>query len=278
MSTDKTNAPPPSDTKAENPPPDKPSDKKSPKKGAKSVKAPKSSSNKAFAIEDSDKDGWKPNRLSPAEIGSKVDEAIRNLVKVSGETILYVDKGGSEGGHGALRSYVRVRDRNAYNIEYVSPNDPATVNQLIADGQRAMRYQAGKWSPVIQNHRRAGVAEWIENFPRETFGSLVENRAVWTSVLSALSKGEGGFHTKSQERMVLRGGNHVPYWRVVAHRNGPSPADIEAIFEAKRALPVTIRVNTKNAKGEETKLQWQAGFNFHKPLDDKYFQVPVKGN
>lgn len=219
--------------------------------------------------------GWKRSTLDGPQLAQKVDSAMRALRGVDGMAWLYVNRKGPGAGSGTLRGQIKIKDDKTYLIEYYLPSDPTYINKLVADGKRKADLELGKWSPKkpIEGAliKPAGsAADWAMRFPKLVYAGVIDGSGAWSSLLNTLQK-SGGYRTVVEEKDDSVGGKLELRYRLLAQKPG---SEIEAIFDGRHLVPLTIRVVQKGRSGAETQVQWTAGWNFGKPLDASLFKLP----
>lgn len=211
-------------------------------------------------------EGWKKSSIKAAELGKRVDQAVASLKGVYGESSLYVKNKELEGNNSAK---FKIKDRTTYAIQYQLPDTPTVTNRLIADGKKKVVLEDGKWLP--QQTEDSSLTAFKGNFTKKIFSPLTASSHEWSSVLSDLSNGKSGYTTVIEEKQMSASGRTFSYIRVVAKKGNEST--LEARFDAKRFVPLTIRLTQKDKTGFETQYQWQAKWSFDNQFPATEFQI-----
>ncbi len=199
--------------------------------------------------------GWKKSNLKPGELAKKVDQAMAGLKGVYGEASLYVKNKELEGNNSAN---FKIKDRTTYSIQYQLPDNPTVLNRLIADGKKKAVWEQGKW--LSQQSEDAGLSAFKSSFTKKIFLPLTVGSQEWTKVVSDLTSGKNGYQTVVEEKQMAAGGRTFHYIRIVAKKGNEST--LEARFDAKRFVPLTVRLTQKDKSGFESQYQWQAKWSF----------------
>lgn len=227
--------------------------------------------------------GWTKTELAAAQLADEVAGAMANLNGVYGEARTLILTAAGKGQH---KSVIRIADAKHFHVDYFVGKEAPSSASLKSDGTTKASF-SGKGvtdqTPVGTASADANltdtelVEKWPYEFSRLMFRGLVDGKDAWKPVLMGLARGEGGFETTVEKRERKVGDKTVRNFRVLAVRKASSAkklgeCTIEMVFDADRKLPVTIRVDRKDAKGSPYRLHWSAGWNFNQKFDAKVFQ------
>ncbi len=226
---------------------------------AKSIQSP-------FASNRTAAEGWRKSAIKPAELGKKVDQAMAGLKGVYGEASLYVKNKELEGNNSAN---FKIKDKSTYSIQYQLPGTPTELNRLVADGKQKVLWEHGKWLP--QQSEDPSITAFQGSFPKKIFSPLTSNSPEWSRLLSDLAGGKSGYTSVIEEKQMSANGRTFNYIRIVAKKG--KEATIEARFDAKRLVPLTIRITQKDKNGFESQYQWQAKWSFDNQFPETDFQI-----
>lgn len=219
---------------------------------------------KPFAPNPQAASGWTASDLSPLELASRADRAMRELKGVYGEFTLYVKNKELEGHN---RASFRIQDNRNYAIHYILPNDPTWINRMLSNGKEKVNWEAGKW--MEPQAMAMSVAAWSSEFPRAIFDPLTADLDNWGPAVSAMKN--AGYKLRSERKTMSGGGRTYHYYRICAEKSGGFTVELR--FDAVRFVPLTVRVTSKDGKGFETQCQWQAKWSFNNKFSAKDFQI-----
>lgn len=227
--------------------------------------------------------GWTKTELAAARLAEDVGDAMSNLQGVYGEARTVIKTAAGSGQH---KGVIRIADAKHFQVDYFVGKESPSSASLKSDGTTKASF-SGKGVTDQAPVGTAGsdakltdkelVEKWPFEFSRLMFRGLVDGKDAWKPVLMGLARGESGFETTIEEREKKVGDKTVRNFRVLAVRSASSvkklgECTIEMVFDADRKLPVTIRIDRKDANGNPYRLHWSAGWNFNQKFDAKVFQ------
>lgn len=243
--------------------------------GAPAPSTPRPAPKKPFVIVGQGKDGWQPASLTAEALGSKIDQATRELKGAKAESHLLVENAELSG---EISAKIAIQDRGLYRIEYQLPNKPTDTHLLVGKNGKKYTLSKERWKPGPAQSAQVDdaklVAQWPQDFTYRLFQPFETDARVWQRLLGSLAKGVGGYKATVEQRTLPVDGRQVPFYRVLAQRQGPRPTTIEMRFEGNRFVPLVVKINQMDAQGRPNNVQWQAGWSFGKSIDPKEIQVP----
>jgi hypothetical protein len=233
---------------------------------------------RAFEIDGAGQDGWRPARLTPQQLGERIDRALLSLRGAEADARMDVE---NERLRGRMNLEIRVASPEAFRVEYVLVSDPTVTHFTVADGNKRARFERGAWSaaaaadaPGTGAPADATIATWGDRFAGDALRTLTERRPTWAPMLSALGRGERGFRTVIETKTMPVAGQPRPFYRVLAERPGPEKVRYEMRFDGTRFVPLTMRVHRERANQPPIRAQWSAGWRFGRTVDQSLFDVP----
>lgn len=222
--------------------------------------------------------GWNPSKLTPLELGKRIDNALQTLKSASLEVTYRLDDAEGSGGTN-LKGLVQ--DSKNYYLQYSLPTDQASISQFVADGKRRGAYESGKWiyreSIATKRNSPDGsklVDVWPQHFPKYGLLPATGPWAVWQPLLKSWNAGVGGYKVRVEERQMLTMGKKKSYFRILATREKPYRSQIECVFDGQRFVPLTMRANLFPPNKKPSKYMWTCHWKFNQKMDTKLFKVP----
>lgn len=211
-----------------------------------------------------------------ADLGVQVDQGLMEARELLGVAqFLYQAPVGKM----TAKPSIKIRDDKKFRIEYFLPKTQGSINILIGDGTTAKRYEGSKWSTVaavraMPSLDDAGTNEWIDNFPTAMFSGFGSGRPTWTNLVNALREGKAGYKATTETRTVTSKGRTATFMRIRAERSSPK-STFEAVVDQEFRLPVTVRLDAVNEKGEPYQILWTCKWSKGGSHKDSDFVVPT---
>lgn len=226
---------------------------------------------------------WTRSAVKASELAPKVAKAVAAMKATEGSARCYIKT--PEGQAQALKSY-KIQDSKHFRLEYLQMEGIPRQGFLLADGKNKTKIVIGSKAEVVGvNANFPGsklsaeeiFKRWPRDFMRLMLLPLSDGIDSWSIVLSKLEKGEGGFKTQIEQRLMEYRGRFFTSYRVLAKRQ-PNVAktagecEIEMVIDAQRFLPVTVRVISTDSEGGRWDQQWSANWTFQKKFKLEEFQ------
>lgn len=220
-------------------------------------------------------DGYQTAKMTPAELGRKVDEAFADLTNAWADADTILEVGGAQL---AGKSNVKIKDAKTFNVEYYDPQTEATLNRVISNGTERVKFYRDSWTklptPGSKPVTEADVlAEWPTQFLSDMFRLYSSDERVWSKLMSAIGAGEGGYKATVEEQKAKVLGKERTLYRLVADR-ATDGTQLEMIIDGVRFLPVTVRTAVKTKDGKTDSRLWTCSWKFGGTFDAKEFTVP----
>lgn len=244
-----------------------------------------------FEITPKGQRGWKPTKMKLAELGKRMDVAMRGL-KYTAHQALVLYEEGSTRKTGRMITTSRIQNASMFSIEFPDfTAKPPTPIEVRSDGKFvAMQTNAGGWSAKGRLPTKTVAAPpaanlvnaWPTSFPKMMYSNLILKADIWSALMKGFASGAGGFQTFIEERQmkdstgVLRRSYRVVARRPANAAKKQTAAAIQIVVDAKRFLPVTLMSNYLPAGAKvHTRMQWQGGWTLPNIKHaTKWFDLP----
>lgn len=222
--------------------------------------------------------GWTASRLSAAEVGRRMAQAIEGMRGVEGVAETTVE---TPEGRGQIRTTIAVRDNRNYRIEFPIVALVPDAGVMAANGTTRSLRIGTKTTPPFPIDGKTGDADWNasqiarnwnRDFGRLIFRGLTEGRDALGPLIAEWSRPQSGFRVTTEERSREFRGRTVTNYRIRASRAaraGQGASEVEIVIDGERGLPVTIRSIWTDDRGREWRAQWSAGWNFERKIVDE---------
>lgn len=237
------------------------------------------------SIPETDTKGWKASGMAPKDLAQKVNGAIAGLTDTLCTARVFMKTPAGQARAGAIH---KIQDSQHFRLDYFSPKGlPDNARGFIlADGVRKRQITLGsdpKIVPIDKPLPDSGIKpaevlqRWPQDFSRMMMLSLTDKVDPWSPLIQSLAKGEGGFKTTIEQRSLQYKGRTVNSYRVFAKRSDAmakklGACELEMVIDARRFLPVTIRVKSQDKSGRDWDQQWSAAWDFRKKFVKKDFE------
>ncbi|MBI5708552.1 MAG: hypothetical protein HZC36_16325 [Armatimonadetes bacterium] len=237
-------------------------------------------------IPESASKGWKPSAMAPKELARKVSGAIASLTDTQCTARVFIKTPAGQARAGAIH---KIQDGKHFRLDYFNPKGlPENARGFILANGTQKRQITLKGDPkVVELNRPFAdsklkpseiVQRWPLDFSRIMLLSLTDNVDPWSPLIEGLAKGEGGYKTSIEQRTMQYQGRTVNSYRVLAKRTDSQAkklgaCELEMVIDARRFLPVTIRVKSKDKAGKDWDQQWSAIWDFKKKFVKKDFEA-----
>jgi hypothetical protein len=236
---------------------------------------------------------WAKSSLTLGQLAAKVANATKNpppstygKYKMLAQT--------SEG-RGIYEGEFRFQQRNVFKVNWVHIQADPRNGTLLSNGKTRQSFFDGKLGPSVDASRSfAGattdpaqlVARFSNEFPRFLFQGATDGKDPWVPLLTAWSKGAGGYKVFIQERNITYQGRKFRNFRIKADRTVAGAkklgkSSIEIIIDGNFFLPVTVREIREDLDKRQWVIQWAGSYNFNqkfKPDDFKMTGTAMKAN
>jgi len=224
--------------------------------------------------------GWKPAPAPKSDIQTFAEHADQTVATVAGaevEARMLVENAKMSGN---IDSKLRLKDRTTYAVEYQLPDNPAdTLTYRGKDGKR-VQLTSGKW--VADNTKldasSAMIALWPHKFTEYVTLALAKRTPIWKELIANLNKPNSGYSTSLEYQTLPMGAQQVKFARLLVTNQKDPQRTWEMRFEARQALPVTIKIVDKDAAGKPYKVQWNLQWFFDRKIDEALFEIPNGSN
>jgi hypothetical protein len=227
-------------------------------------------------------DGWSVAPIDAKTLGKRIDGSLLALKQRWVETKISYQIPGSLGGTGQGKGELLLQDSNHFAMQYVMPSTKEHRNRAISDGTRRVQLESDKWSalpaftsqPQAPKLTDAQTKAWVNNFPKEAFGVIVESRRSWQQILEAWSSGKAGYKVTVESATRKLQGNVRPFYRVVAKTEKGAPTTIEVVLDGTMYVPVAIKVAQNPNSKDPMTAYWTSKWNVGGKIDPKSFRIP----
>lgn len=230
--------------------------------------------------------GWHPTKITLAQLASRIGDSVKSLKNVKADTITLAR---TAEGEGEYKGIIAIQDSKNYHVDYIVIDSRPLSATDVSDGRFRMIRLDEKWSPVFAAGKPLGVAhrtgvelaaQWPIDFSRMVFQGLTDGKDAWGPIAAAWSKGANGFQAIVEERQMDYNGRQVTNYRVRAERPAATAkklgaATTEIVVDGTRYLPVTIRIDRTDEKGNKWMSQWSARWKFNQVLKPEDFKMPI---
>ncbi len=218
-----------------------------------------------------------------------MDTALLNLKDAVGEasyTCIFFDTS-----MGQAQLAYRIRDRKTFRVEMVKIAEGTTYpmsNQTIIgnNGKLTMLSQTTGFKPIKPGvdpkfvpSNISAVSAWPKHFQQSMFQSYITGKGAFVPLVQGLLKGDGGFEVRMETRTMMGNGRSVPQIRLFATRTAAAAkklgaATIEIIAASNMWIPLQVRVDLTNLKGQKAKYDWSCIWKGPFRHDNKWFTLP----
>lgn len=231
---------------------------------------------KTFAISEPETEDWEPAPAPEKKtLGQKIDDALASLTEAYADTSINYDV--ADVGKLQGKAQVRIRDRDTYMIEYITPETEASINRVVRNGEKSRELYDAEWRDVKAGKVPTSDADF-QNLPKTLLRDIHsvhrDGRGYWGPLIDGLQAGKGGYETTVEERNRDAIDKNRPFYRVYARREKGDTTTIEILVDGERHLPLTVRVVEKKADGTESKQMWNGNWAFGGEHEDSFFAVP----
>lgn len=238
-----------------------------------------------FVIPKTGANGWKTAAVDGKELASKIGAALASLQGTEGETVATIK---TPTGNGQVIGKVKVQDSKSFSIQYLIVDEMPALKEIRSNGKlKATSTDQGafpKKGPVTAQTPESRLtssqlaSDWPRKFPQLVFLGLTDKKDPWKPLIDELLSGRSGFKTEIAERTMEYKGRKVSNYRLTAKRTEAAakqygPCEMEMVFDGKRFLPVTIRVNFEDPAEGKYQVLWQTGWNFLKKFKPEEFAL-----
>lgn len=214
---------------------------------------------------------------------------MRNLKDAVGEasyTCLFFDTS-----MGQAQLTYRIRNNKTFRVELVRIAEGTTnpmSNQTIVgnNGKLTLVSRSAGFKPL-----KAGVdpkfvptnltpvAAWPKHFQQSMFQPYITGKGAFVPFVQSLLKGDGGFAISMESRTMMGNGRSIPQLRLFAQRTPAAArklgqATIEIIVASNMWIPLQVRVNQTNLKGQKAMYEWSCLWRGPFRHDNKWFTLP----
>lgn len=251
-----------------------------PEPEASSPSAPTPVPEKQLEIVKPGTNGWKPAPAEKTELQQFAERADKTVATVAGaevEAQLMVE---SAALRGSIGSKLHIKDLTRYAMEYQLPSSPSDNLTLKGNAGKHIRLQGGKW--VSDPAQTPAGTTMVTAWPREFTGFIAEafakRQPIWQPLLTEISKPNSAYAASLEYQTLPVGTQQVKFARVLITNKKDPERVWEMRFEARQALPVTMKIVDKDAAGKPFKVQWNLQWYFDRKFDEALFELPNGSN
>lgn len=238
-----------------------------------------------FVIPKTGEGGWKTAAVDGKTLAKNIGNALASLQGIEGESVATIK---TPTGNGQVIGKVKVQNDKSFSIQYLVVDKMPAIKEVRSNGRlKSTSTPQGAFTskgPITAKAPEAKLTNtqlaenWPRKFPQLVFLGLTDGKDPWTPLIDELLSGRAGFKTEIAERTLNYQGKKWSNYRLTAKRTAAAakkygPCEMEMVFDGKRYLPVTIRVNFKDPKEGEYQILWQTGWNFQKKFEPAEFAL-----
>lgn len=270
----------PSETPTNTNPTTEPKPETKPEPGAANPTAPTPAPEKQMEIVKPGTNGWKPAPQEKSELQQFAERADKTVATVAGaevEAQLMVESAALSG---SIGSKLHLRDLTKYSMEYQMPSSPSDNLTIKGNGGKHIQLRNGKW--IEDSTKNPAPTAMLTAWPKEFTGFIAEALArrqpIWQPLLNEVSKPDSAYKASLEYQTLPVGTQQVKFARVLITNKKDPERVWEMRFEARQALPVTMKIVDKDAAGKPFKVQWNLQWYFDRKLDEALFELPNGSN
>lgn len=238
-----------------------------------------------FVIPKTGDNGWKSASVDGKQLADKIGKALATLQGTEGETVATIK---TPTGNGQVIGKVKVQDSKSFSVQYLIVDEMPALKEVRSNGKlKATSTDQGSFpnkgpisvkAPESRLNSAQLANDWPRKFPQLVFLGLTDGKDPWKPLLDELLSGRSGFKTEIAERTMDYKGRKISNFRLTAKRTEAAakelgPCEMEMVFDGKRFLPVTIRVNFEDPAEGKYQILWQTGWNFLKRFKPEEFAL-----
>lgn len=217
---------------------------------------------------------WSATQVKALDVAKKTAAAIAGMRNTYGESVTHMT---TPEGNATVMLYYKIQDAKNFRVDFVIPKSIPARGAVLADGRGKRALGEKKMGPSMplsfasEESKLSDaqvVRRWPLEFSRLMFTGFTDSKDSFVRMIRALARGEGGFKLTFEERTMPLRGSTVRNYRFYAVRSREAmkkygPCEFEVVVDGTRFLPVTVRVDSKDASGKPWKQQWSGGWRFN---------------
>lgn len=224
--------------------------------------------------------GWSTSKLKLADVGKRIGTSLTTLKGAECRARVLATTSEVRG----MTFLVYLVDTpNLYRMEYVDPSSQPKKNVILSDGKTKRELTPKGLSavtpvakPMIPLATLSDPNRFAREFTRSLIAGVVDRSNAWGELVSNLTKPNSGFTASLEERHPIVNDKPTVNYRIFAKRTPASAkklgaAEFEIVLDPNRWVPVTIRTQSTDLKGNKWSYDWTAGWKFNQTIDKSLF-------
>lgn len=227
---------------------------------------------------------WTKSSLTLSQLAQKVAAATKSPKGTLG---VYQILAQTSEGRGVYGGEMRFQQPNVFKLNWVHIQPDPLNGIFLANGKIRQSIFDGKLSPVVSASKIFSgvttdpaqlVARFSNEFTRFLFQGATDGKDAWVPLLTAWSKGAGGYKLFVQERNITfqnrsHRGFRIKLDRTAAAAKTMGKSSLEVVFDGHRFLPITVRELRTDKQGKPWVIQWSGNYKFDQKFQPSDFEM-----
>lgn len=227
---------------------------------------------------------WKKTSVVTKDLINSIAKATANMRDTQGRADISFQ---NYEGNGTMSAYYRIQDPSTYQLDLPNLIGMPVLSQITANGMLKQSFHGGKFTKAVKLDFRSFYSSiktnelamaWTTDFVPLMFRGLIDRNDGWQTLLTAFGDPKGNYTFTTQQRDMTYQGHVIRNYRFLINRKAAAAKkegklEMEIVVDGTRYIPVTVRVDATDTKGNVFRANWSAQWNFKQTFSPQQFEL-----